>query len=262
MAGEFDWRIVAMATSGLALAAAPLPALARTPSELSYIEGMRAKPGENAMRNEGYSKTNTKSQGGQIWQMWHNDHALNKCVGMLETAGYVEALQGFAENECHKSSAGAAVAGVAIAALLGAALTSHHDKHHDGQQHYSNAAHEAEFERGYNDGLYNHHFVNHDHNQNYSDGFAAGSRERENRAQASRFSYADSRNNDGHDASRARAACAREADRYWGLRHGSTQATHARHTGNGMIDVTVVSGYQSGTCTSTIGGDVKFIQDN
>ena len=181
---------------------------------------------------------------------------------MVTSAGRVATALSLGEDECHKGGdAGAAVAGVAIAALIGAALVGHHDKHHEGGRHHSDNGQEAQFERGYQDGLHNSQFVNYDHNQAYSDGFAAGSRQRENNMRANRYHYESSRRDNNHRADLA-SACASEADRYWGLRRGSASTWDVRDTGRGMHTVKVAAGYQTGTCTVSDNGTVRSIMND
>jgi hypothetical protein len=63
---------------------------------------------------------------------------------------------------------------VAVGALLVAALASHKSSHHDNNQHLSDAQAEAQYERGYNDGLHNVAYHNPDRLDAYSSGYTAG----------------------------------------------------------------------------------------
>jgi hypothetical protein len=63
------------------------------------------------------------------------------------------------------------------AALLGA-LLSHKSHHHDENQHNASAQYEANYERGYSDGLYNAPYHNYDRADGYANGYEAGVSER------------------------------------------------------------------------------------
>ncbi|MCB2051876.1 MAG: hypothetical protein KDE63_10645, partial [Novosphingobium sp.] len=181
-------KLPVLASAAIAVMMPVGAALARPPAELSDLEGMRASSGESVLQARGYRSAGGKTQGGQKWTYWYNKNASNPCVGIVTRNGRFDTVQGFEKSECNKGGgAGAAVAGVAVAAILGAALLSHNDKHHKSGNHYADNSREAEYERGYNDGVHDGQFVNYDHNQDYVDGFAAGQRERENRMSASRY---------------------------------------------------------------------------
>ncbi len=180
----------------------------------------------------------------------------------MTAGGRVATALSLGEDECHKKdSTGAAIAGVAIAALIGAAILESHDKHHEDDRHKSNAQDHAQFERGYKDGLHNGQFVNYDHNEAYADGYAAGSRERENKLRSNRYHH-DARQRDSNHRADLAAACAHEADRYWGLRRGSASTYDVRSTGGGMHTVKVAAGYQTGTCTVSGDGSVRSIMND
>jgi hypothetical protein len=103
--------------------------------------------------------------------------------------------------------------------------------------------------------------VNYDHNEAYADGYAAGSRERENNLRSNRYHHEASRRDGNHRADLA-AACAHEADKYWGLRRGSTSTYDVKKAGNGMHTVKVAAGYQTGTCTVSGDGTVRSIMND
>ncbi len=87
-----------------------------------------------------------------------------------------------------KNNNGAAIAIAAVAAAaIGAALLANKSHHHDDKKHYDDPQLEAEFERGYRDGLYNNSYHNYSYNQNekdaYSKGYNAGVDQRRNDTQ-------------------------------------------------------------------------------
>ncbi|MCB2048726.1 MAG: hypothetical protein KDE32_10935 [Novosphingobium sp.] len=225
------------------------------------LQGKRTNDAVRTLRDLGYSEVRRHKDGGQEWVYYRNKGATNPCIGIVSNGGYVTSSTGFAETECHSGDAAGAAAGVAVAAILGAALLSHHDKNHSDGKHYANANDEAEYERGFRDGVHNGQFVNYDHNMSYSDGFAAGSRERENKLNANRYNYTASRGNQNHRADLA-AACAREAERYWNIPAGTASTYDVRSTGNGMHEVKVAAGYGSGTCTVSSDGQVRGIMND
>ena len=60
----------------------------------------------------------------------------------------------------------------------------------------------------------------------------------------------------------AQVACAEEADRYWGLKSGTSVPHGGKSTGDGMYEVKVKGGKHSGTCTVTAQGDVRGIMND
>ena len=240
---------------------AATPAIARvSPPDL---EGKRVNEAETTLRGSGYKQVRTETKDGDNWIYFRNhSNGFYPCIGLVTAGGRVATALSLGEEECHKSDGvGAAGAGVAIAALIGAAILESHDKHHQDDRHKSNGRDHSQFERGYQDGLHNGQFVNYDHNEAYADGYAAGSRERENNLRSNRYHYEASRRDGNHRADLA-AACAHEADRYWGLRRGSTSTYDVRKTGNGMHTVKVAAGYQTGTCTVSGDGTVRSVMND
>lgn len=226
------------------------------------LQGERTSDAVQTLRDLGYSESRKHSEGGNDWVYYHNKNASQPCIGIASRGGRVTASSGFAESECHHGNdAGAAVAGVAVAALLGAALLGHHDKHHKDGKHHSNQQHEADYERGYRDGMHNGQFINYDHSQYYSDGYAAGSRERENSLHSNRYHHHAKQRDSNHRADYA-SACAREAAQYWRLPMGSVTTYDVRSTGGGMHEVKVAAGYATGTCTVDSGGTVRGIMND
>lgn len=59
----------------------------------------------------------------------------------------------------------------------------------------------------------------------------------------------------------AQVACAEEADKYWGLKNGTSVPGKSKSTGSGMYEVKVVGGKHRGICTVTEDGDVKGIMN-
>jgi hypothetical protein len=85
------------------------------------------------------------------------------------------------------AAVGAVAAGVAIAAII--AASSHKSGNHDDGQHYSDSQKEADYERGYRDGLHNSPYRASGDKNSYSSGYDNGVQQRDRE-------LADSRNND------------------------------------------------------------------
>ena len=251
-------RALALAgvTFGIAL---PLFAQVSPPS----LEGQSVPSAERSLQDAGYKQTRTQSKDGDTWVYFRNHHnSYYQCIALVTSGGRVETALSLAEGECHKGDdTAAAVVGVAIAAALGAAILGHHDKHHEDGRHHSNHDDEAQYERGYQDGLHNGQFVNYNHNQFYSDGYAAGSRQREHNMRSNRYHHHASQRDNNHRADLA-ASCAHEADRYWGIRRGSSSTWDVKSTGGGMYTVRVAAGYRTGTCTVSDNGNVRSIMND
>lgn len=252
-------RIGELKTTALAVVlvmAGTSPAMAQ---DISDLEGARRITAEETLSSWGYSGAGTKSMNGRDFHMWQNK-SRNRCMGFTVDAGMVEDAESFPMSDCKSGgNAGAAVAGVAIAALIGAALLSHNDNHHKDGKHLGNNAEEGEYERGYRDGRNGSDSYNYDHNPAYSDGYNAGHRERSNQEEASRHSYDSMRRQGAGAPGIARAACAREADRYWNIPEGSAVASDSERTSGDTWLVTVQSGYDSATCTVNSRGNVEGI---
>ena len=244
----------------LAVAAMAAPALAATPSDLSDLIGARGSSGEAMLQARGYSNTGGEKTAGASWTYWWNGDS-KTCVGVVTSDGRYQRIDRLDADRCGKKggkdNTGAVVAGVAVAALIGAAIASHHDKNHEDGKHYDGGR-DAQYERGYQDGVHDGQFLNYEHDADYSSGYAAGQRERDNRLSSNRYAYGESRK--GPWRGDVMAACAREADRRWDLPSGATRALSASAMANGTIYlVSLKAGYKSGTCEVTDKGAVIFV---
>jgi hypothetical protein len=251
-------RKTAVITAAALLAFAP-PALADTPRELSDLIGARGAGGETQLLARGYTNTGGKKTSGASWTYWWNAGS-KTCVGVVTADGRYQRIDRLDAGRCGKgggSNTGAVVAGVAVAALLGAAIAAHHDKNHEDEKHYDDAR-DAQYERGFQDGVHDGQFLNYEHDADYSSGYAAGQRERDNRLSSNRYAYGESRK--GPWRGDVLAACAREADRRWDLPPGATRALSASAMADGtMYLVSLKAGYKSGTCEATDRGVVVFV---
>ena len=177
MTGAFS-RFVAVTT---AIALASGPALAEKAAQLTDINGSMGRDAESALQQRGFAHVSThKNDMGYVYSYWW-DKADDDCVQVEVYNGRVETIQDASDQDCgHHKNAGAtaAVGAVAGAAILGA-LLSHKSHHHDDNNHLSDQKAEAEYERGYNDGLYNASYHNYDRSDAYSSGYTAGVDERQ-----------------------------------------------------------------------------------
>jgi hypothetical protein len=107
---------------------------------------------------------------------WNRDR--KDCVMVTTRDGRISSITDASAGDCNqKSSDGndaATVAAVAGGAALLAALLSHKSGHHDDGQHYTDSQKEADYERGYRDGLHNSAYRNNGNNESYSSGYQNG----------------------------------------------------------------------------------------
>ncbi|MCB1501278.1 MAG: hypothetical protein KDK07_16090 [Bauldia sp.] len=154
--------------------------------------------------------------------------------------------------------AGAAAAAViGAAAILGVAALAHHDDHHKNGQHLSDAKAEAEYERGYNDGLYNAPYHAGSGDQPYRAGYDAGVYERSHRLAHSRDHEWQG---DRHGAPRlAMRACVGEASAKWGRRPTDIVPVKSRKIGGDDYLVEVAAGHRHGRCEVSGEGRVYLL---
>ncbi|WP_086608734.1 hypothetical protein [Erythrobacter donghaensis] len=156
------------------------PVLAEKASQLIDINGSLGRDAEPALEARGFAHVSThKNDQGYVYSYWW-DEADDDCVQVEVFNGRVETIQDATDQDCghHKGEGGKVALAVGGAALLGALLT--HKKHHHGDDgHSEDAAAEAQFDRGYTDGLHNAAYHNYDRSDDYSRGYSAGVSERE-----------------------------------------------------------------------------------
>ena len=151
------------------------PVLAEKANQLVDINGSLGRDAEAALQARGFAHVSThKNDMGYVYSYWW-DAADDDCVQVEVYNGRVETISDASDQDCghHKGNAGAAVAAVAGAAILGA-LLSHKSHHHDDNEHHEDQAAEAQYERGYQDGLHNAAYHNYDRSDAYSSGYSAG----------------------------------------------------------------------------------------
>lgn len=164
---------------GVATAFVATPVLAEKASQLVDINGSRGGDAEAALQSRGFSHVSTnKNSMGYAYSYWWNAQDKN-CVQVEVHEGRVESITDASAQDCghHKGDAAAAAGAVAGAAILGA-LLSHKSHHHEDGQHKADQQAEADYERGYADGLHNAAYHNYDRSEAYSSGYTAGVDER------------------------------------------------------------------------------------
>lgn len=151
------------------------PVLAEKASQLTDINGSLGRDAESQLEARGFSHVSTnKNSMGYVYSYWWDERD-DDCVQVEVYNGRVETISDATDQDCghHKGSAGTAAAAVAGAAILGALLT-HKSHHHEDNQHAADQKAEADYERGYTDGLHNASYHNYDRSEAYSSGYTAG----------------------------------------------------------------------------------------
>jgi hypothetical protein len=155
------------------MSVAATPALAEKASQLRDINGSLGRDAESALMTRGFTHVSTnKNAMGYIYSYWWNEGD-DACVQVEVHNGRVETIQDATDQDCghHKGRDAAVAAGaVAGAAILGA-LLSHKSHHHEDNAHDSDASAEAQYDRGYRDGLHNAAYHNYERTDAYSSGY-------------------------------------------------------------------------------------------
>lgn len=177
-----DKIVNGFAAMAVLLAALPLaPALAETPRNVSDLVGARAPGGEEALERRGYTHIESDSGDDRSWSYWWNG-SQKQCISIVVMNGRFDSITSTPAPDCNqkngKSNTGAIVAGAAAVAIIGALALSHKSHNHSDGRHYDNDRQEADYERGYRDGLYNQSYHNYDRSEPYSRGYEAGGEQR------------------------------------------------------------------------------------
>ena len=185
--------------------------------------------------------------------LWWNKNA-RICASVAVDNGRIASIESASASDCGKGSNGNTLAGIAAgAAAVGliAALSSHHDKsdHRD-----NNVTYNAEYQRGYNDGMYGGNYATND-SEAYHSGFMAGETERNNRRHAN---SAVARALPGA----AGNACINKGEYEWGVPPGSVSVVSSRSYAPGNWEVTLATGHWRATCRVTQNGQVTDFRAN
>lgn len=166
---------VALAAPAIAFAQSPANALA----DLNYQD---IGWGRSELLKRGYSQRSQDGSGYEYW--WNNSQ--NQCVVVRSEGGKVMSVTNTGPIDCgaqaasggsNSNNAGAAIA-VGALAILGIAALEHKSHHHDDAQHDNSSASEADFERGYRDGLYNQPYNAQRASTQYGNGYSSGQKDR------------------------------------------------------------------------------------
>jgi hypothetical protein len=176
----------------------------------------------------------------------------------LMTLSAVSALLAMAPNPVRADDDAKKVL-IAAAAIAGVAALAHHNKNHDDGNHYNDANAEAEYERGYNDGLYGGDFNNYNRTDAYNHGFDAGTHDRNVRVSHNQNNRLDEGRHDSPDL--ARRACIGEASSRWSINPRDITAASSSSTGNNEYEVMVTAGYHRSNCGATGDGRFLWIED-
>lgn len=160
----------------------PVTSQAQAPGNVSDLVGARAAGGESELESRGFTHIKTDEGDDRKWGYWWNG-SRKQCLSVATMDGRFNSITETPSSDCNQksggSSKGAAVAaGVAAAALIGAIALAHKSHNHDDGKHYDGAGDEADYERGYRDGLYNQTYHNYSRSDPYSHGYEGGVEQR------------------------------------------------------------------------------------
>jgi len=140
--------------------------------DLQDLVGERGRNAESALEQRGYVHIKTTKAGYDVYSNWWSP-SKKKCVTYRLSDGNILSVVDVPPFDCNKSSG---------AGYSSGASYNHYSQHHSNNTHYSNRDHDAAFERGHNDGLYNKAYHNIyadlDLKSAYSDGYQSGVNQR------------------------------------------------------------------------------------
>ena len=172
MSAIYRNSVAAMAIAAMAAT----PVMAEKAAQLVDINGAMGRDAEAQLQQRGFAHISTnKNSMGYVYSYWW-DEADDDCVQVEVYNGRVETIQDASDQDCghHKGNDAAAAAGVVAGAAILGALLSHKSHHHDDNSHLSDQAAEADYERGYTDGLHSAAYHNSGRSDAYSSGYSAG----------------------------------------------------------------------------------------
>lgn len=174
MGNRVTKRILA---STLCIAITIAPAMARNAAQLQNLVGARGSSGEMELERSGFTYVDGHEGKSYVHSYWWHSRDRN-CVEVKTANGRYSAIVDAPNSDCKQKSGGgngAAVAGAAVGvALIAALAASHKSSHHDDGKHYDDHGHDAQYERGYNDGLHAVAYHNYDKSDYYSRGYESG----------------------------------------------------------------------------------------
>lgn len=166
-----------------AMMLSPVSLAAQTPTAIADLVGARGAGGETQLEARGYVHIKTEKGDDRAWSYWWQS-ARRECVTVAVVDGRFDAITTSPATDCNQGTSGkssgsgaAAAAAVGVGAIAIAAL-AHQSHHHADGQHLSDAD-DAQFERGYRDGLYAQTYHNYDRSNAYSNGYSRGVEQRD-----------------------------------------------------------------------------------
>lgn len=192
-----------IACTAIAVAIAPIAAMAKSASNLSDLVGARAGQAESDLESRGWTMITGHKSSNSVYNYWWSRDR-KECVMVTTRDGRYASITDASAGDCNQKSSGgndaATVAAVAGGAALLAALLSHKSGHHEDGQHMNDSQKEAEYERGYRDGLHNSAYRNSSNNDSYSSGYQNGVNQRQQELDHdnNNYGYNNSGNNNGY----------------------------------------------------------------
>lgn len=170
-------RVISICVSA-ALVGGPVAAAAKSASNLRDLIGARAAGGERDLQRRGFVLTDGHKGSSSSYTYWWSA-SRRDCVMVRTSDGRFQSINDVSAADCnqqnHHGNAGTAAA-AGVAAIIGAAILAHKSGHHDDGRHYSDAEREAQYERGYRDGL--HGLSSREGAESYQSGFRNGVEQR------------------------------------------------------------------------------------
>lgn len=156
---------------------------------LQNLVGSNGASVEAGMNQRGYTLTHSSDDDPWTYDYWWSPGA-KRCVVVMMNNNRAETVTDATPSDCNQramsggggsnNAAGAVVGAAAAAAIIGAIALSHKSHHHDNDRHYDDANQDADFERGYRDGLHNSSYHNYSNTDQYKKGYERGVDQRGN----------------------------------------------------------------------------------
>lgn len=153
------------------------------PGDVSDLIGSKAAGGETQLENRGYTDagSGTKDDTSSYTYWWNTKS--KKCITVRTEDGRYKSIIGTVPQDCgHKAGLSTgdktAIAVAAAAAAIGVAAVVHRSHDHDDNKHWDNNDWEANYERGYRDGLYNNSYHDWTGSAQYASGYQVGVKQR------------------------------------------------------------------------------------
>lgn len=153
-------------------------------NRLQDLVGARAGQAEGDLESRGYVLTHSDKSDDSGYGYWWSGRERKCVVVRTEDGRYRSIVDTYApdcnqrEKSDNNNTVKAAVGIGAAAAIIGAIVLAHKAHHHDDDQHKDDAKLEAEYDRGYRDGLYNNSYHNYSDTTDYRKGYEAGVNQR------------------------------------------------------------------------------------